>query len=199
MIIFGGMLLDEWAHLAAYVFNASNPVKFSFDRLVKSDGAPPFDTLWKIARDDILWLDAIPRLFRNKFIVHKELPWQSGHTRSMYLLDWSFWVPIAVGWLTDEETRNHKIQIADILKKKNISSHSDNLHEFVFSALDNIAQFDREDRVKISEIAMSVGFGTPAFQRFGKRMFEFILLGTNHLIETAQQKPETLNLGGRQN
>lgn len=199
MIIFGGMLLDEWAHLAAYVFSAPKPDKFTFDILVKSDGDPPFHTLWKVARDDILWLDAIPRLFRNKFIVHKELPWQSGHTRSMYLLDWSFWVPIAAGWLTDKETRNYKIQIADILKKKKISGYSDNLHEFVFAALDNIAQFDRDDRVKISKIAMNVGFGTPSFQRFGKRMFEFILLGTNHLIESAKQNPATLNLGGRQN
>lgn len=197
LIIFGGMLLDEWALMASYVLAANKPHKCTFDALAKSEGKTPYNELWALHRDEILWLDVIPRQFRNKMIVHRELPWQTSHTRSLQFLDWSFWIPIAPGWLTEEEQLQHINTMKNLLTKVKIDTPSSNVHGLAFVALDNIALFDIGDRKLISEIAMNVGFATPSFQVFGEKMFAFVIAGTNYLIEKVKVKPENINLGRR--
>ena len=197
LFIFGGMLLDEWALLASYVLGAHKPHKCTFDVLAKSEGKSPYSELWNLYRDEILWLDAIPRQFRNKMIMHRELLWQTGHTRSHQFLDWSFWVPIAPGWLTDEEQLQHINKITLLLKKVKVEAPPSNIHSLAFAALDNIALFNIEDRKLISEIAMNVGFATPSFQVFGKKIFAFVISGTNYLVEKASLQPENINFGRR--
>jgi hypothetical protein len=198
MLIFGGMLLDDWAQTAGYVFGTSKPGKNTFDALAKSDGAKPFEEFWGEFKEDILWLDAVPRLIRNKFIVHREQPWQTGHTRSIHFLDWKFWVPVAVGWLTETEINTHKAKLIALLNFHNISLGRNNVHELVFEGLDNIAKFSLDERKEILKIASIIGFGTPTFQQFGKRIFDFLLRATHFLVRSAELNPNLINFGRRQ-
>ena len=74
LLIFTGIALDELAHVAGYVLNVANPIKSSFDKVAKDDGTGEYAPLWRAHREAILWLDAIPRLYRNKMVVHRENP-----------------------------------------------------------------------------------------------------------------------------
>ncbi len=197
MILFSGMLLDNWAQIAAHVFGKTRPEKNTFDVLAKGEGSYPFEELWSKMHEDILWLDAIPRLYRNKLIVHKEQPWQTGHTRSIFRLDWSFWVPIASGWLSDDEVNEQKELLVALLKTKDIIQTAETMHAMVLIALNNISLFDRTQRSKILDVAARVGFETPTFQKFGIRLSTFVVNATNLLIESTTQNPLLVNTGSK--
>ncbi|GGF74366.1 hypothetical protein GCM10007301_37730 [Azorhizobium oxalatiphilum] len=198
MLIFSGMLLDEVAQICGHILAKPTPYRTTFDALAKSDGAAPFDTLWEKFRDDILWLDAVPRLFRNKMMVHRERPWQVGTNRSVYRLDWTFWVPIAAGWLSSDEQQVFMEEVQSILLKAGLRLMGATVHEAVYQGLDNISKFERDDRRALTKIAAEVGFATPSFQVFGPRIYGFITRFMAELEGIVRSNPQAVDLGKKQ-
>lgn len=199
MLIFSGMLLDEVAQIYGHIFGMKSPWRVTFDIIAKSDGATPFDAIWPSFHEDILWLDAVPRLFRNKMMVHREQPWQISTSHSVYGLDWNFWVPIAASWYTPDEQKTHETDILAILAKANLPpSANRGVHAAVFHGLDNIAKFDRDDRKALTSMAARVGFATPSFHVFGPRIYRFIIRFMNELQRQVRLDTARVDLGKRQ-
>ena len=198
MLIFSAMMLDEIAQMAAHVVGRKNPYRIGFDELAKTDGKAPFDVLWLEFRTDILWLDAIPRLFRNKMMVHREQPWQVGTTRSVFGFDWSFWIPVAASWYTPEEQETFLAELRALLAKAGLQLTTPHLHDAVFLGLNNIAMFEAEDRAVLRGYGATLGFATPTFQVFGKRLFAFTTAFMNALAVQVDAHPERVDVGSRQ-
>jgi hypothetical protein len=81
LLLFAGIALDDWANTAAKVCGSKKRA-VSYGQLAKCCGTGELGNVWTAHTADILWLDAFVRLFRNKMLVHREQPWQIGHTRA---------------------------------------------------------------------------------------------------------------------
>ncbi|MDH5772315.1 MAG: hypothetical protein OEY84_04195 [Rhodospirillaceae bacterium] len=194
MLLFSGIALDDWAHMAAYALGTSNPANCSFDKIAKDDGNGEFSELWKAHMKDILWLDAFLRLYRNKMVVHRERPWQIAHTHSIYRLDWQFWTPIAHGWVTEDKQLEIKLMLNELAKKVDRPLR-ENIHELVLDILHNIAALNKEDRRKVYAAAEEIGFATPTFQQFAHNIVDFFGSSTKTLMSLVKENPGRVNLG----
>jgi len=194
MLLFSGIALDDWAHMAGYVYGVSKPRKCAFVRVVEDDGVGELKELWANHKEAILWLDAFTRLFRNKFIVHQEQPWQMGHTHSLARLDWSFWTPVAAGWLSDAQMKAREGEL-EVLEVEAGVSPTDHIHERVLRLLKSIAKFDVKGRAKVRALAEQLGFQTPSFQEFSHRLADFLFAANETLIQRIKDHPNSINLG----
>src|SRR5690606_25290990 len=150
-LIFTSILLDNWAHLAAYILNIPNPNKFDFTDLVTSDGLGLIAPIWAIHKVDILWLDAIARFYRHKMITHREMPWQISSTRTTNSLDWSFWTPIASGWISEAKQKEIKLALESLSNSVGLPSPI-GLHDHVYLLLDNIALLNKKNREALRKV-----------------------------------------------
>jgi len=193
-LIFTGIILDDWAHLAGCVLGAPNPTKCTFDKVVTGDGQDFFKPLWDEHKASILWLDAFPRLYRNKVIVHREKPWQLGHTRSLAFLDWSFFTPVPVGWLSDEKARELRMTLEKIAERVG-ADLSQNSHQLLLHAFGKIEELDKKERRTLYDLALDIGFHTPSFQQYAHRLADFLIAATDTLIRSASANPAAIHYG----
>ncbi len=195
MLLFIGIALDDWTHVAAHVVGTKNPERASFDKIAKDEGTGDFALIWSRHREAILWIDAFPRLYRNKMIVHRERPWQISHGHDIGALDWSFWTPILVGWVSDVRLRAIEGCLERLAQQIGVALPTD-IYGQVLTLLRNIAKFNRADRKSIYDIALETGFQTPSFQEFAHSFVDFLGEGTATLIEIAKANPSKIVLGG---
>jgi len=193
MLLFTSIALDELAHLAAYILNSPKPQKSSFLKILEDKPNGIFTLLQKY-KADMLWLDVFSRLYRNKMIVHREKPWQIGHSRSSHGLDWQFTAPISYGWLSEAELEENRIQIEDFATKKGFRINS-NLYNTLFELLNNLHQFDSEEQKKIYAIAETLGFNLPTFQAYAHKLADYLNACLTDLIEYSRNNFSNINLG----
>ncbi|NEH55623.1 hypothetical protein GR198_07715 [Rhizobium leguminosarum] len=196
LLIFTGMLLDVWAQVAGHILGVPRPSKSSFIHIAKDDGQGPFATLWQSHKQSILWLDALPRLYRNKMIVHRERPWQMSNTRTLVFLDWSFWTPITSGWVTPEEGKAALEKLVALATSIGLKSEG-TIHEVVIQLLRNGHQLTKEQRKEAYDIAEEFGFHTPSFQEFAHQLMDFLIAATETLHTSIRSNSGAVNLGGR--
>lgn len=194
LLLFTGIALDDWAHVAAHIVGAQRPERKGFDEIVKADGVGPFAHVWSRHRDEMLWLDAFPRLYRNKMIVHRERPWQISHSRSVLGLDWKLSTPMSSGWINEARVEKLRGKLQDIALRSGIVM-PEGIHSEVFSLLQSTAKLGREDRESLYAIALETGFDTPNFQDIACRVSEFLEQGTLTLTQLATDNPGAVDLG----
>ena len=143
----------------------------------------------------LIWLDNYLRTYRNKFIVHRELPWQIGHTSSVYGLDWRFFSPIPPGWLSDTEASGYQKELQALAIARGIDGESSS-QALVSRLLDDVRlPVDWIAREKTLKIATIIGFETPSFHKFARTTFEFLQGMLEGLAQRANAEPEQINLG----
>ena len=194
LLLFAGIVLDDWARVAAHIVGTQRPAHKTFDKIVKDDGVGPFEPIWKIHRDEMLWLDAFPRLYRNKMIVHRERPWQISHSRSILTLEWRLSTPMSFGWVSQTRVAELRGKLQDIAVRSGIVTR-EGVHSEVFSLLQSIAKLEREDRKILYDVALETGFDTPSFQEIALRLAEFLKQGTQTLTQLAINNPLGVDLG----
>ena len=194
-LLFAGIALDEWAHCAAYVLGIPNPTKSSFDRIAKDGRKELFREVWDLHQEGILWLDTFIRLFRNKFVVHREHPWQFSYGHLVNSLEWSFWSPLSIGWITEKKEAEVTAEISVLLTKLGVAPSSDGLHRQVLQVLRRVSELDESDRKIIRNIAAEVAFEMPTFQEIAHRLIDFFIKATKTLSDLADTRPERINLG----
>lgn len=190
MLIFTGIALDEWAHVAAYISGGENPKKSDFRKFLKDDKSSPFDQ----HSATMLWLDAFSRLYRNKMIVHREEPWQISHSRNTHLLDWQFWTPISPGWLNADQIKEYEEQINQFLNAKGLASRPI-IQQSIYELLTRLFLFTETERKTIYDLAETLGFETPTFQTYAHQLADFLTGSLHTLLEVAQMNPEKINIG----
>lgn len=188
------IVLDDLAHLAAYIYDAPQPANSSFRSMLNGESGGTFSELWTAHRDAIIWLDTFTRLFRSKFIVHQKNPWQLGHIRNTHGLHWAFSAPTAPGWLSSDQLEKADAEISALEDKQGLPKLA--ARELrVIQLLLNAAQFEKSDRDKIRKIAEYFGFQTPSFQEFSHRLADFLLAAIGTISTAAQLNPTRINLG----
>lgn len=193
-LVFAGVALDEWAHCAAYTLGTPKPVKTSFEIIAKDNGEGPFSEIWGTHKEEILWLDTFIRLFRNKFFVHRERPWQFSYGHLVHSLEWSFWSPLSSGWLSEERKGEVDATISNLAHKLGIEIYGE-MHRNIFQVLQKTANLEREDRKIIRCIAAEVAFEMPTFQEIAHKFLDFLLNASGTLARLAKNRPERINLG----
>jgi hypothetical protein len=196
MLIFVDITLNGWAFMAGNILGDKKPAKTSFATIAKDHGEGPYAVLWKAHKDTILWLDSIRRLYRNKMIVHRERPWQMGSTRSLMFLDWTFWTPIASGWMAEQETAEKLAELNSIASSIGIQSH-DRVQSAVLQLLRSGSMLTSEQRQVALSAAYAYGFQTPSFQEFAHQIADFLISATATLLSCIKDNSSIVNLGGR--
>ncbi len=194
LLLFTGIALDDWAHVAAHIVGAHRPERKGFDEIVKANGVGPFAHIWGRHRDEMLWLDAFPRLYLNKMIVHRERPWQISHSHSVLGLDWKLSTPMSSGWISEARVEKLRGKLQDIALRSDIVT-PEGIHSEVFSLLQYIAKLEREDRKSLCDIALETGFDTLNFQEIACRLSAFLKQGTQTLTQLAIDNPGAVDLG----
>lgn len=203
LYIFGGILLDQWAMQAIAVGNIPCPKQHPFRELVDYLDQNPNGTLepvWTAARDAMLWLYYQLRFYRNRFIVHANRPWQRGTTRSVYGDDFNLFTPTPPGWLDDKSIDAEIMSLLPLAPERLRTAPDDywekarpgRLLELLF---DNITQYPKEDREKISKLFGKKGGSTPSFQVLASRIFSFVAEATPLLMEIAQANLQSIDIG----
>jgi hypothetical protein len=203
LYIFGGILLDQWAMQAIAVGNIPCPKQHPFRELVDYLDQNPngkLEPVWIAARDDMLWLYYQLRLYRNRFIVHANRPWQRGTTRSVYGDDFNLFTPTPPGWLDDKAVDAEIMSLLQLAPERIRNASHDywektrpgRLLEVLF---DNITQYPKEDREKISRLFGQKGGSTPNFQVLAGRIFRFVARATPLLTKVAQANLQSIDIG----
>ncbi|RXH12324.1 hypothetical protein EAS56_17605 [Bradyrhizobium guangzhouense] len=198
LYVFGGVLLDQWAMQAIAVGNLPCKKQYPFRELVDyldQNSDPTLNELWTAVKDDMLWLYYQLRFYRNRFIIHADRPWQRGTTRSVYGDDFNLFTPTPPGWL-DDTALDAEIRglahLAPAYVPRRDQEHAGRLLEILF---ENIAQYLKSDREKISKLFGKKGGSTPNFHTLAQRLFGFVSTGTRLLVEAASANLASVDLG----
>lgn len=205
LYLFGNILLDQWSLLAVYIGGLNKPEKFSLHRLVEklqSGNAGILAPLWQKQSKEMLWLYYQLRLYRNRFVVHANRPWQRGTTRSVYGDDFNLFIPTPPGWVDDQRANEEIRKLLGLAPKWLQNARGDYwekanpraLIERLFNYIGEIEK--KEDRDKVAELfTRVVGGSTPTFQVMGTNLLQFIETGTGILFEIAKSNVAKINLG----
>lgn len=191
--LFGGILLDQWSHLAILIGGEGIGRQHPFRKLVRAletGSAPLLRTLWVSTRVDMLWAFHHIRFYRNHFIVHADRPWQRGSTHGLHTDDFRLFTPSPPGWLKQGDL---SVTVDDLLSpappdlQARLSSLRTNPRTCLEAMFDTIGEFPSpEARREIEKVYGKVGGQTPTFQVVAGRIYRFIQEGTEILVEIAQ-------------
>lgn len=204
LYMFGGILLDQWALQAIAIGNATSSKQYPFRELVdfldsQNEGSI-LAPLWRETRSDMLWLYYQMRFYRNRFIVHANRPWQRGTTMGVYGDDFNLFTPTPPGWL-DDTALDSEIRSLLPLTPERIRNARDDYWEkarpgrIIEVLFDNIAQYDKPTREKISRLFGRKGGSTPDFKVLGNRLLQTVCSGTEQIIAIASANLATIDLG----
>jgi hypothetical protein len=206
LYIFGNLVLDQWAHLIAYLVGLGSPEEFTFTSLVLLLQARDYNgvlkPLWDHHKPDILWLYYQLKFYRNIFVEHLNRPWQRGTTMSVYGEDFNLFIPTPPGWV-DEAAMQRELEAIrhyaprrlreapdDYWEKKNLRR----LLEVTFMQIDEIP--DQAGRDKVWEVWSKVGGSTPSYEVIAYRLTRFLKESIPTMMGIVSSHPERVNLAG---
>lgn len=205
LYIFGNLVLDQWAHLIAYLAGLKEPEEFTFNRLVSllqaKNYAGILKPLWGRQYRDILWLYYQLRFFRNIFVEHLKRPWQRGSTMSVFGEDFNLLIPTPPGW-EDEGAIQAELQSISQYAPKWLKDAPDDywekrnprrVLEITFMHIDEIPEQTARDRVW--KVWSRVGGSTPSYEIVAHRLARLIEGSIPTLIGIASAHPNSINLG----
>lgn len=205
LYIFGNTLLDQWSLCVAYSVGLPCPAKVNFLGIVDLLENPEFDgalkPLWDSSKSQMLWLNGQIRFYRNRFVIHADRPWQRVNTRSTYGHEYTLFIPSPPGWLNDE---NITSQIRDLLplapqwlqEAEDDYWEKENSRALLTRLLDHIGEIqDKSDRDAILRLVGQYGTTTPTFQVIGKKILEFVKIGSDIVHAIAKENLDQVNLG----
>jgi len=204
LYMFGGILLDQWALVAARMGSAPMGSDHPFKEMTSLLEAGRGDTLqpvWDELRESLLWLHFHVRHYRNKFIVHANRPWQRGTTQALGRIEFRLFTPTPVGWLDEAKVHDEIISLSSFGAVVLPSTSPDELsslgsRNLLTALFENIGlipgQYDRE---RIAALYAQVGGSTPTFQVVATRLFRFIAEGTERLHAIAESRLGEIDLG----
>jgi hypothetical protein len=200
LYMFGGVLLDQWALVAARVGSLPIKGKHPFRELVvmlESGTFGDLRTLWSVARKEALWLHYHVRHYRNCFVVHGNRPWQRGTSQVLGRVDFRLFTPTPIGW-NDEADLDRKIVDLVPFAPEHIrdSWAGGGPRGLLRMLFEEIASIERADvRERVARLYGEIGGSTPSFQEIARRLLEFIGRGTLLLQEVARERVGTIDLG----
>lgn len=205
LYVFGNLLLDQWAHVIAYLLGVANPELFNFQQLyeiMSSNGDKGvLNAVWDKHHPDIYWLYYQIRSYRNIFIEHVRRPWQRGNTMSVYGDDFNLFIPTPPGWLDDKDVAK-QIKSIGYLAPEELKRMPDDYWEkkslkrtleLTFNSIDRIPK--KIDREKVWDIWKEVGGSTPSYDVIASRLVRFMHDSPNTVIDIISANPDLINLG----
>lgn len=196
LYIYGGILLDQLAAVAGYFGGYDRTVWFA--RLIqdfsKEEGHADFPvnirTLWEKHRASLLRHYVAFKVFRDKFIVHHDMPWQRGTSRDMLTGDYRLSNLMSVGWLAPEVQEEAVREIISILDeapvwlKRAHEAHKMRVMQLLERYLAHVEEFDELTRKRIQLAALKFGFTSPSYHDVGANLLELAKV----LAETLSQE-----------
>jgi hypothetical protein len=206
MFHFGSVLLDQFAYACGYLAGVQEPEKFTFDRLAgRVEQDEPLASALRPIREHLLrhvrWLHFWMRTYRNRFVVHTNLPVQFGTVARVYGSDFSLFTPTAVGWNDDEAVEADMQALfphaPEWLQRADPGYWERERPRALFQrVIENIGNIDRQaDRDGIANLAKRAGLQTPTFQVVASVLAEFIAEGIRRVEEVALTAPGEINIG----
>jgi hypothetical protein len=180
LYFYGGILLDQLAALACHVGGLDKVLWFSrlIQRFEKEPGDASFptilETLWTKQRQPLLRHYASFKIFRDKFIVHHDLPWQRGTGRDMTNGEFVLNSFLSPGWLSEEQEGEAAAELMSILDDApewlKSAATSWNWMQLVPELLKNVDQFDESTRKRIHKVALKFGFSSATYHDIGEQL-----------------------------
>ena len=194
LLLFTTIALDDWSRLAACILGVKRPDECDFVRLIKNEDKGALAEIWEKHKQSIVWMDAFPRLYRNQIITHRSKPWQTSHSRSLQLLNWNFGMMTASDWLDEEQTKQELNKLKELAALKDIKV-SANIYQIIAELLRECANFTKEERKGLFDIAKEIGYETPSFQEYCHKLADFMYEVSQSLMEKIISNPEKIILG----
>lgn len=201
LYVFGAVLLDQWALITAAVGQANIRKESPFIELINEIEQDPgaLHPVWTCCREDMLWLSYQLRLYRNKFIVHANRPWQRGTTRTVYGEEYNLFTPTPPGWLNDDDLNNRIMKLLRLAPEYVRATPDENERtpaRLIETLFDKIADLPtKADRESVASLYSQKGGSTPTFQLIALRLFRLIAEGTDELAKIAATDPSRVDLG----
>lgn len=185
---FGAVLLDQWAHMVAYIGALAKPEERDFAKLVqclenpnnRDFLAPISDAIYKPNVEVIHRLYMQFRLYRNKFIVHRTKPWQRSSRRDYIRGEYVLWSPILPGSYTEEREMQLIRLVLDVASRGPawftplFTDRHSNYQTLLHRMIGHSHEWSLADRNKLIEAASNLGFETETFQELGECLLAFI-------------------------
>ncbi len=205
----GNMLLDQWALVVTHLAGLSKPREFNFQKLIR-DVINRSDHPNALALElrnryikEIRWIYHHLLIFRDKFVVHQNKPFQQstltdsvrGDIRICYLVD-PVWYGEPARRLLEERIWKLNDQAPDAIKlaKSEISNPSYVLsHMFLY-----FEDFNEEQQNELGVLAKENGFSTPSSLELAHRLFRMVQDTTNVIRVYAQRPEAMIKLGSKE-
>jgi hypothetical protein len=201
LMLFGAILLDQWAHAFGYVVAVSKPTpeNFAFHDLVLAlDDAKVSDEGGKVLqqreREHARWLDFWLRTYRNKFLVHAKRERQRNAIADVAGPQFElFTVPL----LRPDEEVALSTEVFDLwhLAPEWLKTSEQDYWErqrpgrVLGRIVENIGAIGvQADRERIASVAERMGITAPTFQVLGSALAQFLSVGTRTLADWATSR-----------
>jgi hypothetical protein len=204
LYFYGGILLDQLAALSCHVGGFNRVLWFSglVQTLEKAHENSTYATvltpLWEKHKSSILKHYSSFKIFRDKFIVHHELPWQHGTGRDFLSGNFVLNNFLSPGWLSKEQEDeafselNQIISLAPALIRENAKNL--NWMQLIPMLLEETDKFDSLTRMRIHAVALKYGFSTHTYHEVGERLLTFAADFSEELTAIANSNMENLRI-----
>jgi hypothetical protein len=200
LYFFGSILLDQLAAIASHVGGRRKMVWFSrFVKLFENESEDPafpseLSLVWQRHRRELLQHYASFRVFRDKFIVHSDLPWRRGHRRDLIRGEFFLLSDLSLDWLTDDELNQALEDVTDLGKFAPLwlKPHLENLTplEQVSIYFHNIDAFQSAERERIQKAILRFGFDSDSYHDVATNLLELTANFLTTLMDIAKASPD---------
>jgi hypothetical protein len=202
---FGSVLMDQWAHMAGYLCGVAAPEQFTFHNatlaLDREDTAGLRQVRAQLVRH-ARWLWLWMRIYRNKFVVHTNRPWQRGTIADSIGDEFSLHSPSPPGWENDGQL---SLELSGLLEfAPDWLRNADptyweraNPNALLQRVIENIGSVEAQaDRDRIANLVARAGVETPTFQVVASVLSDFVSGQLNSLTPPHWRRPRPLSSGG---
>lgn len=206
LYIFGNMALDQWAYAIAYLRGVTDPEGYKFEHFyikLQSKGTPVALQEFKDHHlKDVIWLRFHIRMYRNTFIEHIDRPWQRGTTMTLHGDDFKFFIPAAVGWVSESQKSDiiTKAQLEKFAPERLKQRPKDywewqtpRLLEVVFNQIDEVER--QVDRERIEDAWKLMGGSTVSYLVLAQRLISFLSASIDTIVEQVAADRNSINFG----
>jgi hypothetical protein len=206
LFLFGAILLDQWAHVVAYLSGLDRPENITFhplavEQLERKDAPEPIRALRIRFAPEMLWLDVQFRSYRNHFIVHAKRPWQRGTIADAVGGDFALHTPTPPGWDDDDQINQEIRRLTRLAPKWLLDARSDYWEKvrprrLLERLVENIGHIQRRaDRERVIALHDRCGLTTPSFDVLATALARFLRYATPAVVQIALRNSHLIKFG----